>query len=258
LIPWNEVNSSTTPPLLILHGLLGSGRNWRGVAEALSASRRVLAPDLPGHGDNTDALPLNMPGLAESVAALLEQENIPQADLLGHSLGGKAAMWLALTRPERVRRLVVVDIAPVAYPEHQAGFAHLLDSLQSLNLEALPSRAEADARLAAAIQEASLRQFLLQNLIYRDGRYFWRVDLARLRAVLPELVDFPNAEGLPPFTGPTLFLGGARSAYLLPLHVPLIRKLFPRAKILHLADAGHWPHVEQPEAFLAAVQKFLA
>lgn len=252
----NEVNSSI--PLVIVHGLLGSGRNWRGVAEALSASRRVLTPDLPGHGDNPDALPSTISGLAESVAALLEREAVPQADLLGHSLGGKAAMWLALTRPELVRKLAVVDIAPLAYPNHLNSFAHLLDSLQSLSLEALPSRAEADARLAAAIPEASLRQFLLQNLIYRDGRYLWRVNLARLRAALPELTAFPSTDALPPFTGPALFLGGARSAYLLPEHVPIIQRLFPRAEILHLADAGHWPHVEQPRAFLQTVSAFLS
>lgn len=250
------MNSSI--PLVILHGLLGSGRNWRSIAEVLTASRRVLTPDLPGHGDNPDVLPLTIPGLAESVAALLEQENIPPADLLGHSLGGKAAMWLALTRPELVRKLAVVDIAPRAYPNHFNSFAHLLDSLQNLSLETLLSRADADARLATAIPESGFRQFLLQNLVYRDGRYQWRVDLARLRSALPELVGFPDAEGLPPFPGPALFIGGARSAYLLPDHKPLIKKLFPRAEIMHLANAGHWPHVEQPEAFLAAVQKFLA
>lgn len=250
--------SMSTPPLLILHGLLGSGRNWRNVAAALSASRRVLTPDLPGHGDNPDALPPDITGLAESIAALLEQENIPQADLLGHSLGGKAAMRLALTRPGRVRRLVVVDIAPAAYPNHQTSFAHLLDSLQSLSLETLLSRAEADARLAAAIPEARLRQFLLQNLAHRGGHYVWRVDLARLGAALPELTAFPSTDALPPFTGPALFLGGALSDYLLPGHVPLIQRLFPRAKIMHLADAGHWPHVEQPQAFLQTVSAFLS
>jgi len=252
------VNSTVPPPLVILHGLFGSGRNWRSVAETLGASRPVLAPDLPGHGDNPAVLPADIPGLAEAAAALLERENLPPTDVLGHSLGGKAAMWLALTHPERVRRLVVVDIAPVAYPDHQAGFLRLLDSLQNLPVDELRSRSEADANLAAGIPETNLRLFLLQNLVHRDGRYAWRMDLARLRTVLPGLIGFPNTEALSPFPGPALFLGGARSDYLRPGHGALIHTLFPHAEILHLADAGHWPHVEQREAFLTAVQSFLA
>jgi pimeloyl-ACP methyl ester carboxylesterase len=252
------MNSVSPPPLVILHGLFGSGRNWRTVAEIFAASRRVLTPDLPGHGSHPAALPADIPGLAAGVAALLDREAIPRADLLGHSLGGKTAAWLALAHPQRVRRLLVVDIAPVPYPGHQPGFLRLLDALQALPLEQVHSHAEADARLTAAIPEKGLRQFLLQNLLRRDGRYAWRIDLARFRAALPGMVGFPATDGVPPFADPALFLGGARSDYLLPEHAPLIRRLFPRAEIRHLADAGHWPHVEQQEAFLHAVTEFLS
>lgn len=252
------MNSVYPLPLVILHGLFGSGRNWRSVAETFSASRRVLAPDLPGHGSHPTTLPADIPGLAAGVAALLDREAIPQADLLGHSLGGKTAAWLALAHPQRVRRLVVVDIAPIPYPEHQPGFVRLLDALQALPLEQVHSHADAEARLTAAIPEKGLRQFLLQNLLRRDGRYAWRIDLARFRAALPGMVGFPATDDLPPFTGPALFLGGARSDYLLPEHATLIRRLFPRAEMRHLADAGHWPHVEQRETFLTTVTEFLS
>jgi pimeloyl-ACP methyl ester carboxylesterase len=247
-----------SPPLILLHGLLGSGRNWLSVAEAFAPERRVLTPDLCGHGDSPSNGPLDIPGLAADIASLIARENLPQADLLGHSLGGKAAMWLALTRPEKVRRLIVVDIAPVSYPDHRANFGRLLDSLENLPLESLQNRADADERLTAAIPERGLRQFLLQNLVYRDGRYVWRVDLARIRAALPNLTGFPDTDNLPPFPGSTLFLGGGRSGYLLAEHLPLIEKLFPRAEIRRIADAGHWPHVEQPQEFLATAQSFLA
>lgn len=235
------------PPLLIAHGLFGSARNWGVIARRLSETRRVVVVDMRNHGDSPWAESHGYEDMAEDLAEAIDG----QWDVLGHSMGGKAAMVLALRHPERVNRLVVADIAPVAYGHTQA---HLVDAMERLAPAHMATRAEADRALAASVEDPGVRAFLLQSLDIREKR--WRLNLEALRREMPRILSFPEVSGH--FDGPVLFLSGARSTYVLPEHRARIRALFPRARFAKIPDAGHWLHAEKPREFEAAVAAFLA
>jgi pimeloyl-ACP methyl ester carboxylesterase len=169
-------------------------------------------------------------------------------------MGGKTAMLMALTRPELVERLIVVDIAPVGYL--RASYPEYLDAMQSADLGHLHRRADLDATLASAIPDPSLRAFLMQNLVSEDNRFHWRINLAGIALNLPAIVAFPDVLGH--FDGPTTFLAGERSNYIRPRDQPTIDRLFPGAKMVEIGQAGHWPHAEQPERFLSLLRAALA
>jgi pimeloyl-ACP methyl ester carboxylesterase len=193
--------------------------------------------------------------MAEDLRATLHARGYSRYALLGHSMGGKAAMVAALRHGSEVRRLIVVDIAPVPYPPR-----HLAEvrAMRELDLGGIKRRSEADARLAPSIPDPAERAFLVQNLVFEDGRARWRLNLAAIEQAMPELVDFPE---LPPgaaYNGPALFIAGGQSDYLRSDHEPTIRRLFPRAEIARIDNAGHWLHAEQPAAFLAIVESFLS
>lgn len=240
-------------PIVLLHGLFGSSANWHGIARRLAAQRRVLVPDLRNHGRSPQHPRMTYPAMAVDLLALLDAQGIAQAALVGHSMGGKAAMWLALEAPHRVQALAVADIAPVAYPGR---FEGLLQALASLDLDGLADRREADARLASAIPDAALRGYLLQGLARTGGRWYWRTNLAALAAGMGDILGFPDPAGRE-YAGPTLFLYGTESDYVTGVHLPVIRRLFPLARLRPLAGAGHWLYAEQPETFLAALRGFL-
>ncbi len=241
--------TATLPPLVIVHGLFGSGRNWGGIARALSGPREVVAVDLRNHGDSpwqpTNAYPDLAADLAETIRP------IGPVDLLGHSMGGKAAMWLALTAPALVNRLVVADIAPVAYAHDNT--RHVA-TMQRVDPGTVASRAAADAIMAEAEPDAALRAFFLSSLDLRGRR--WMLNLPVLGAEMPKIVGWPAVAGR--FDGPTLFLSGADSHYVRADHRPAIKALFPRARFAKLAGAGHWLHVDRPRAFIETVAVFLA
>jgi pimeloyl-ACP methyl ester carboxylesterase len=239
------------PTLLIAHGLFGSARNWGGVARALADRGRVVAADMRNHGGSPWSDAHGYTDLAADLAELAEGLS-PPVDVLGHSMGGKAAMALALTRPDLVRRLVVADIAPVAYDHSQR---HLVAAMRALDLTGRPTRAEADARLAATVPDAGLRAFLLQSLDLRADPPRWRLNLAALEAGMDRITGWPDLPGR--FEGPALFLAGALSSYVRPEHREAIRRLFPRARIARIPGAGHWLHADRPAEFTAAVRAFL-
>jgi pimeloyl-ACP methyl ester carboxylesterase len=241
------------PALLIAHGLFGQGKNWGSLARRLARHRRVVTVDMRNHGDSpwSDAGGYrDMAGdLADTIAAVCGG----RADVLGHSMGGKAAMVLALTEPDRVNRLIVADIAPVRYGHSHARF---IAAMRGLYLPGIARRSDADAPLAEAIPEAPLRAFILQNLVVEDGRARWKPNLDTLARVIGELLDFPA--GLPEsFPGPALFLHGADSDYVAPETHGAIRARFTAARIEAIEGAGHWLHADRPEPFLAAVERFL-
>ena len=242
------------PGLLLVHGLYGSGSNFRRHAARLSDSHRVLSPDLRNHGRSPHHPDMSYPAMAEDLAALLDREGLERATVVGHSMGGKAAMALALTAPERVTALVVVDIAPVRYDHDQAG---ILEAMRRVDLDRVSSRADADRQLAAAVAEPAIRQFLLTNLERADDQWRWRLPLELLAEALPQILGFPEDLG-EPYGGRTLFLHGARSDYVEPEHRSAIRQRFPNARIEAVDDAGHWVHAEAPEAFETALRQFLA
>lgn len=236
-------NASEHSKVLIVHGLFGSARNWGAIAKRLSDSREVISVDLRNHGESPWFNSHSYADLAGDLAEVIHAEG-GALDVLGHSMGGKAAMMLALTRPELVDRLLVADIAPVAYAHSQS---HLIAAMRDLPLAQLHSRAEADAALARTVADPSVRAFLLQSLDLRSTPARWRLNLNVLEAEMDKVTGWPEIAAQ--FSGPTLFLSGARSDYVLPEHRPAIRKLFPEAKFAKLPDAGHWLHAEAPRPF---------
>ena len=240
------------PPLVIAHGLFGSGRNWGVIARRLADSRDVWAVDMRNHGESPRFPTHSYPELAADLARVIHHLG-PPCDLLGHSMGGKAAMQLALTEPDLIRRLVVADIAPVAYAHDQPRH---VDAMRSLDLTGLATRGEADRRLSATIPDASLRAFFLQSLDLKapDGPR-WRLNLDVLAAEMPAIVGWPGTEGR--FDRPALFLTGADSHYVRPEHRDPIRALFPAARFARIPGAGHWLHAEKPRAFEDTVRAFL-
>jgi pimeloyl-ACP methyl ester carboxylesterase len=240
------------PTLVIAHGLYGSGRNWGVIARRLADWRRVVAVDMRNHGDSPRAATQSYPVMAGDLAEVIETL-APPVDLLGHSMGGKAAMQLALTRPDLIRRLVVADIAPVAYAHDQTRH---VDAMASVDLAAVASRADADAALArAGVEDAALRAFFLQSLDLRATPPRWKLNLPVLREEMPKIVGWPGTEGR--FDGPALFLTGADSHYVRPEHREAIRALFPKARFARIPGAGHWLHAEKPREFEETVRVFL-
>lgn len=236
------------PPILIVHGLFGSGRNWGVIAKRLSRDRRVVTVDMRNHGDSPRESSQGYPDMAEDLAAVIDEIGGP-VDVVGHSMGGKAAMILALTRPELVHALLVADIAPVAYDHSQS---HLVDAMQALDLGTLDSRTDADAALAASIDTKSVRAFLLQSLDLRAKR--WKLNLDVLARDMDLITGFPEVTGH--YDGPTLFLSGGDSDYVQPDHRARIKALFPEAKQAKIPGTGHWLHAEKPRDFEASVRAF--
>jgi len=244
----------TGPPLVILHGLFGSRRNWASLARQLGETHRVFTLDLRNHGDSPWSETMSYREMAEDVGTFLGSHGLDGATLMGHSMGGKTAMLLALEEGDLVSRLIVVDIAPVAYAHTHLPY---IKAKQAVDLDAAARRSEVDQVLQEAIPERSLRNFLMHNLVTEGGRLRWRINLQALHDNMDDLTGYPDdLDGLS-YDGPTLFLAGADSHYLEIGHLPRIRALFPAAEIDAIAGAGHWVHAEQPQAFLARVQAFL-
>ncbi|MCO8146594.1 alpha/beta fold hydrolase [Rhodovulum tesquicola] len=241
-----------TPPLLIAHGLFGSARNWGVIAKRLSDSRQVIAVDMRNHGDSPWASGHRYADLAADLAEVIAAHG-GRADMLGHSMGGKAAMVLALTRPALVNRLVVADIAPVAYGHSQN---HLIAAMRGLELAGLTHRGNADAALSARIADPGVRAFLLQSLDLKARPPVWRLNLDVLEAEMDRITGWPE-EIAGRFDGPALFLSGATSDYVRPEHRDRIKALFPAARFARIPGAGHWLHAEKPREFEAAVRAFL-
>jgi pimeloyl-ACP methyl ester carboxylesterase len=249
-----QIHGSPTdaPPLLIAHGLFGSARNWGVIAKRLSDRREVIAVDMRNHGASPWTQDHRYHDLAGDLAEVIAAHG-GRADILGHSMGGKAAMALALTRPDRVRRLVVADIAPVAYTHSQS---HLIAAMRGLDLATIARRSDADAALADRIVDPGVRAFLLQSLDLKASPPEWRLNLDTLEAEMTGIVGWPD-DLTGRFDGPTLFLSGAASDYVRPGHRDRIKALFPAARFAKIPGAGHWLHAEKPRDFEAAVRAFL-
>lgn len=239
------------PPLLIAHGLFGSARNWGVIARRLADTRQVIAVDMRNHGESDWQPTHSYTDLAGDLAQAIRAHG-GRADVVGHSMGGKAAMQLALTHGDLVNRLVVSDIAPVGYSHTQS---HLIEVMRALDLTGLDSRSEADRRLAATVPEPGVRAFLLQSLDLKSNPPKWRLNLDILQAEMPKIIGWSGIEGQ--FGGSTLFLSGALSDYVQPEYRDGIKTLFPAAKFAKIPQAGHWLHADKPREFEAALRAFL-
>ena len=240
------------PDVLLLHGLFGQSANLRSVARALEPDFRVHNLDLPDHGQSQWVSDASLASYASCVVGWMIDQGISSAHVVGHSLGGKVAMELALTAPARVQTLVVADIAPAAYPRgHQAVIA----ALEAVHTSACRSRAEAEAILREWIEDSGVIGYLLMSLRAEAGLYRWRFNLEGLAAAYDRLGMAPSGAG--DYSGPSLFLRGAQSSYVLPEHEEAIKRRFPASELFTIDPAGHWLHVEQPQIFNRRVRDFL-
>jgi esterase len=246
------IEAGTGPTLVLLHGLFGAARNFGLVQRRLAGRFRVLALDLRNHGSSPHAPGMDYPALAADVIETLAARDALPCRLVGHSMGGKVAMRAALDRPDAVSRLVVADIAPVAYA---SGFHAISAAMAALPLTPGLTRAQADAALAPAVPDAVMRGFLLHNLGL-GARPSWRIGLAEIVAGLLDIVDWPATGAVYP--GPALFIAGERSDYIRPEHRMPIRALFPAARFVTLKGAGHWLHADNPAGFVSVLEAFLA
>jgi pimeloyl-ACP methyl ester carboxylesterase len=242
------------PPLVILHGLFGSSGNWRGVARELAATHSVFIADLRNHGASPWADSMDYIEMADDVLQLIERLGLERPTVMGHSMGGKTAMALALRHPSSVGRLIVVDIAPVAYADTLTPFAQ---AMQSVNVAAAASRAEVQRRLLDSVAERDVVPFLMQNLVTRNDHFDWRLNLLGISAAMSQLCDFPRALQGARFAGPVTVIAGERSGYVAQRDGGSFRPMFSDIEVDVIENAGHWVHADQGVAFLASVRQAL-
>jgi esterase len=247
----NHIESGTGPPVVLLHGLFGAARNFGVVQRALAQLFRVIGMDARNHGASPHATGMRYATLAADVLETMDALGVQRAAVIGHSMGGKTAMNLAVMAPERVGRLLIADIAPVPY---RHGNNSVADAMRAIPLHAGLTRAEADAALTDAVPNPSVRTFLIQNLQFGPEPH-WRIGLDEIAAAIPDLEGWETPAGT--YSGPTLFVSGARSDYVLPEHRPVIRGLFPTARFVSVKNSGHWLHADNPAGFLSVVEAFL-
>ncbi len=248
---YEEYGDINAPPLIILHGFFASARNWRQIAKKLAEHYHIYLLDMRNHGQSAHNAIMDYPSMAEDIKEFLTYKNIKETNIIGHSMGGKIAMYLALNTPAIINKLIVVDISPTCY---QHSFDAIIQALKSVPLSEINNRKQVDEFLSAAIPELSFRQFLLQNLVLNDGHYQWRINLGFFAANADNIIAFPSTLSLPPYLKEVLFLAGGNSNYIKEEDV---YPLFPKADIQSIDNAGHWLHAEQPEAFCLVVNQYL-
>ncbi|XP_034034060.1 protein ABHD11 [Thalassophryne amazonica] len=247
-------------PLVFLHGLFGSKSNFYSIAKSLvqRTGRKVLTVDARNHGKSPHSPVLTYEAMCSDLKHLLSQLHIEKCVLIGHSMGGKTAMIMALIQPNLVERLVVVDISP-SQSSVRTNLHRYIEAMQKVNISRdIPrstARRMAEDQLRTFVEEHSVRQFLLTNLEEQNGHYSWRVNLDAISANLNELISFPDFDTS--YDGPTLFLGGASSAYINSEDYPTIQRLFPCADIQYIPDASHWIHADKPLDFISSIISFL-
>ena len=251
LLSHRELGGTGQPPLILLHGMLGSSSNWKTAGKDLTSKYEVFALDMRNHGASGHAETMSYPEMMADVREWLDARGLRRVTLLGHSMGGKVGMLLACRHPDRVEQLFVVDIAPKNYfwPAHRANFA----AMNGLNLTELSSRAEAELRLEGQVPSRGMRKFLTTNLERSpEGSWSWQINLPVLTAAISEMEKNPLGPA-EQYAGPTLFVGGAKSPYIEAGDHAEILRHFPAARILTIADAGHSPHMEKREEFVATI-----
>jgi len=240
-------------PLIILHGLFGTLENWGSQTSTLSQQHQVIAVDLRNHGQSPHSDAMDYPSMAQDIIDLMDSLELKAVDIIGHSMGGKVAMQIALNYPDRVNKLIIVDISPVSYNAHHQS---IFQGLFSIDLDTLKSRSSADKQLSHYVDEPGIRAFLLKNLYKKsDGAFSWRPNLPALHDQYSKISNAPTGTT---FSGKTLFIKGMNSQYILAEHQTSIQSLFSKASFKMIEGAGHWPHAEKPNIFSSIILKFLA
>ena len=241
-------------PIIIMHGLFGSNRNWTSIARQLADNYKVITVDLRNHGESDHAPVMTFTEMADDIVKLIDECGLQKATLIGHSMGGKVAMVFGLLHQACLDRLIVLDIAPFDYGSR---FEHLIDAMLGLDFDTINSRQHADEYLAQAIPETFLRQSLLQNLARDGDKFYWRIQLQAIRDNLSILGAFPALETGLSYNETVLFLRGGDSNTIQPEHHAIIKGFFPAAEINTVEGAGHWLHVDQPATVLEKICSFL-
>ena len=247
----HSIDMGEGPPVVLLHGLFGAARNFGALQRALSLLFRVIALDARNHGASPHGDGMRYGTLAADVLETLDALGIGRVAAIGHSMGGKTLMTAAAMAPERFGRVLIADIAPVAYVHGNKGVAA---AMRAIPLTAALTRGGAEAALAEAVPRKEVRAFLIQNLQFGAAPY-WRIGLDEIAAAIPDLEGWVAPDGR--YSGPALFVSGAQSDYVLPEHRPAIRALFPAARFVAVKNAGHWLHADNPSGFLSVVEAFL-
>ena len=248
MLSYSTHGAENSPPLMIIHGLYGSGKNWGVIAKRLSDKFHVIAVDLRNHGESPWFDSHNYHDMAEDLVEVINYLNI-RPDIIGHSMGGKAAMVLALKNPNFVNRLLIADIAPVKYEHDQSKF---IEAMQKVDLSKVEKRSEAIAALSNFVEDKSLQSFFTQSLDLKTKS--WKLNLDILSSEMHEILSFPKIDEK--FSGQTLFFRGEKSEYILAEHREIINSLFTKARFATLKDAGHWLHAEKPREFENAARLF--
>lgn len=241
-------------PVIILHGLFGSSRNWQGIAKKLAEEFRIIAVDLRNHGQSAFADSMLYTEMADDLYHLISQLSLESPNLIGHSMGGKVAMMTALKYQNRIKKLVVLDIAPVQYGHR---YGKIFSALNNLPLDRITSRDEAEKLLDQEINDPDLTRFLLQNLTRSGPGFLWRINIRAIEENIKYINTFPeNIDNLQ-WNNPALFLGGKNSRFIQPLYHKAILDLFPVAEIELIENAGHMLHIEQAATVVGKIRDFL-
>ncbi len=253
----NFQQRGTGPHLVLIHGLFGSLENLNMVAKPLSESYCVTSVDVRNHGDSFHHSDMSYDVLSQDIINLLDHLGIETCLLLGHSMGGKIAIEVALTQPERIAKLLIADISPVQYPPHHL---EIIEGLQRIDLSIVKKRKDAELQLAPFVDNIAVRQFLLRNLVTnKQGVFTFKCSLKYIAQSYPQIMKANElSSGKKPYTGPCLFIKGGESNYILPQHKDVITQLLPRSKAKIIQGAGHWLHAEKTIAFNKIVAEFVA
>ncbi|WP_114751206.1 alpha/beta fold hydrolase [Pleomorphovibrio marinus] len=248
----NFRKSGEGPPLIILHGLFGSADNWMSIAKSLEKEFTLFLVDQRNHGDSGHAEEWDYQVMVEDLKEWMTEQGLEKAHLMGHSMGGKTAMNFALSYPEKVDRLIIADMAPREYPIHHQT---ILEGLNAVDLEKIKTRNEAEEAMKAHIPEAGIRQFLLKSLTRNNGSFAWKINLPVITEKIENVGEAITSKNT--FEGVTLFMGGANSDYIQDKDREDIDKYFPENHVIHIKNAGHWLHAEQPQAVVDTIKAFL-
>jgi pimeloyl-ACP methyl ester carboxylesterase len=242
-------------PAIILHGLFGQSDNWVTVGRRIADQFHVFIPDLRNHGQSPHALLHSFPAMADDLAEFIEEHQIENPVLLGHSMGGKAAMTYALENPGKVKKLAIIDISPRKYPE-RITHTQVISQMMSIDLEKVTTRGEVEKILDSKISDARVRMFIMKNLYYKiHGKLAWRLNLEAINQSMDMLFDSIRSENQ--YNGPTLFIRGGKSDYVPDEDIPLIKSMFPEAVIKTISGASHWVHADAPEELCFLLSAFL-
>jgi len=253
-MPLNYKKLGTGQPLIIIHGLFGSLDNWMTFAKTMSENHEVYLIDARNHGQSPHSNVFNIQVMADDLKEFIDENQLINSIILGHSMGGKIAMQFAINYPSKIDKLIVVDIAPKAYPVHHE---LIIEGLQALDFNVIKTRNAADEKLSAYIPEFSVRQFLLKNLYWKEKEQLgFRFNLEVIAKNIHHVGEALVTNGKS-FNNPTLFVRGDKSNYILDSDMDEIQKIFPNSNLITIKDSGHWIHAEQPEAFLNTIEQFL-